>query len=64
MVTYGHGIRGIGGWNPVGLSKFKAHVQEIAQHKDDIWFTSFANLVSYLRDTNQFHNNHYHNNHH
>ena len=64
MVTYGHGIRGIGGWNPVGLSKFKAHVQEIARHKDNIWFTSFSGLVTYLKDTNQFHNNHNHNNHH
>ena len=56
IITYGHGIKGIGGWIPIEEDKFKCHIKELCKYKNDIWFTTLPELMLYLKRTKQINN--------
>lgn len=49
IITCGHGIEGIGGWNPISQEKLEKHIKELLQYKDDIWFTTLSEFVKYIK---------------
>lgn len=53
MITYGHGVRGISGWNPVDPGKLRQHFEDLKANRDDIWFTTLDNVMTFLRMTLQ-----------
>ena len=56
VITYGHGISGgdwASGWHPVHLDKMRRHLKDLSVLRDQIWFTTLPELLSYLRKTGQ-----------
>lgn len=53
IITYGHGIKDIGGWNPVELNHLQNHFSFLKKYEKDIWFTTLPKLIKYLQKTNQ-----------
>ena len=53
MLPYGHGIEGVSGFNPINRERFANHVKSLMYYKKDIWFTTFKQLILYLRKTGQ-----------
>ena len=53
IITYGHGIKGIGGCNPIESNKLLTHFKFLKFKESDIWFTTLPELMKYLKATNQ-----------
>ena len=53
IIVYGHGIKDIGGSDPIKLKEFKEHVRFLHKNRDDIWFTTFPKLFDYLVKQNR-----------
>ncbi len=53
IITYGHGIKGISGWNPIDKTLFESHLNILSKYKDDIWFTTLPEFIEYLTNTKQ-----------
>ena len=53
LITYGHGITEIGGWNPISEKDFIKHLKILKKYESDIWFVTLPKFIEYLRDTNQ-----------
>ena len=53
LITYGHGIKGISGWNPIPKEKLIAHFKLLKQYEKSIWFVTLSDLIKYLKKTKQ-----------
>jgi len=53
LITYGHGIKGIGGWHPIGRTRLLEVFGSLYNYKSDIWFTTLPTLIEYLKKTKQ-----------
>jgi hypothetical protein len=53
LITYGHGIKGISGWNPIPENKFIEHLKLLKKYESQIWFVTLSNLIKYLKKTKQ-----------
>jgi len=53
VITNGHGIKDIGGYNPIESNKLLAHFKFLKFKESDIWFTTLPEVMKYLKDTNQ-----------
>jgi|SaaInlStandDraft_4_1057021.scaffolds.fasta_scaffold32818_2 peptidoglycan/xylan/chitin deacetylase (PgdA/CDA1 family) len=53
LITYGHGVKGIGGYSPVDKDILLKHFEYIHKNRNDIWFTTLPELFSYLKLKNR-----------
>ena len=53
IITYGHGIEGISGWNPISVSDFNKHLKLLKKYENNIWFTTLPKFIRFLRKTKQ-----------
>lgn len=53
IITFGHGIKGISGFLAVKKEYLVNHFKFLKKNEKNIWFTTFSELIIYLKDTKQ-----------
>ena len=53
IVFYGHGIKGLGGYDSTSKYHLKKIFAYVQQRQGELWVTTFSEAIHYLRETNQ-----------
>jgi len=53
MISYGHGIKEIGGWNPISEKDFIKHLKILKKYESNIWFVTLPDFIEFLKKSGQ-----------